>query len=65
MDPDKQQDREYLEKLFSLDLEQIRTRAFEPPSYSEFFQKRDSICIDSIIAEANSNLSDFYVRQRQ
>ena len=63
IDPDKQQDRKYLEKLFSLDLQQIEDRNLRATEMFGVFTKKELMSIDSINAEAHSYLGAHYARQ--
>jgi len=63
LDPDKKEDREYLEQLFRLDLQQVEKNKLRPTEMLALYEKRASIDIKKINSEAHVSLGSYLLLQ--
>lgn len=63
-DPDIEEDREYLQRLFGLDLRQVEEGKLRPTEMLAVFEKRDSVDVDALSAEARARMDAFGLTDR-
>ncbi|MCX7110511.1 MAG: class I SAM-dependent methyltransferase [Proteobacteria bacterium] len=58
-DPDIEEDRQYLQRLFDLDLRQIEEGVLRPTEILAVYEKKDAVDVDALNAEAHARMDAF------